>query len=175
VPPSKLERLATCYRTDATTGKLVVFDEAHGGLWARPPVFESGAGGLVSTVDDYLAFGRMMLNKGQHGGERILSRLSVELMTTDHISPAQKAASAFVPGFWDSRGWGFGVSVITRRDDLAAVPGRYGWDGGFGTSAYMDPKEDMVAILMLQRLWDSPRPPGVYRDFWTSVYQAIDD
>src|SRR5436305_2374838 len=98
-----------------------------GSQWSRPPPFPSGAGGLVSTIDDYLAFGQMMLSQGKHGGERILSRLSVELMTTDHITPEQKAASAFVPGFWDSRGWGFGVSVITRRDDLAAVPGRYGW------------------------------------------------
>jgi CubicO group peptidase (beta-lactamase class C family) len=175
VPATKLDRLATSYRTNPETGALELYDEAEGSQWSRPPAFPSGAGGLVSTVDDYLAFGRMMLHKGKHGGERILSRLSVELMTTDHITPEQKAASAFFPGFWDSRGWGFGVSVITRRDDLAAVPGRYGWDGGFGTSAYMDPKEDMVGILMLQRLWDSPRPPGVYLDFWTSVYQAIDD
>jgi CubicO group peptidase (beta-lactamase class C family) len=64
---------------------------------------------------------------------------------------------------------------VTRRDDLAAGPGRFGWDGGYGTSAYMDPNEDLVAILMTQRLWDSPTPPVVQRDFWTSVYQAIDD
>jgi CubicO group peptidase (beta-lactamase class C family) len=175
VHATKLDRLATSYRTNPETGALELYDEAAGSQWSRPPAFPSGAGGLVSTVDDYLAFGQMMLNKGKYGGERILSRLSVELMTTDHITPEQKAASAFFPGFWDSRGWGFGVSVVTRRDDLAAVPGRYGWDGGLGTSAYMDPKEEMVAILMLQRLWDSPRPPGVYLDFWTSVYQAIDD
>ncbi len=152
VPAAKLDRLATCYRTDAATGGLAVFDDARGGRFARPPVFESGAGGLVSTVDDYLAFGRMLLNMGRHGGERILSRPSVELMTTDHITPDQKARSAFFPGFWDSHGWGFGVAIVTRRDDLAAVPGRYGWDGGYGTSAYMDPREDMVAILMTQRL-----------------------
>jgi len=117
----------------------------------------------------------MMLNKGKHGRERILSRLSVELMTTDHITPEQKAASNFFPGFWDNRGWGFGMSVITRRDDVAAVPGRYGWDGGYGTSWYSDPKEDMVAMLMTQRVWDSPCAPGVYLDFWTSAYQTIDD
>ena len=175
VPGAKLDRLATCYQTDPSTGRLVIFDEARGGRFARPPVFESGGGGLVSTVDDFLAFGRMMLNKGKHGRERILSRLSVELMTTDHITPEQKAASNFFPGFWDSRGWGFGMSVITRRDDVAAVPGRYGWDGGYGTSWYSDPKEDMVAILMTQRVWDSPSAPGVYLDFWTSAYQAIDD
>jgi CubicO group peptidase (beta-lactamase class C family) len=175
VPEAKLDRLATCYQTDPATGGLVVFDEARGGRFARPPVFESGGAGLVSTVDDFLAFGRMMLKKGKHGRERILSRPSVELMTTDHITPEQKAASNFFPGFWDNRGWGFGMSVITRRDDVAAVPGRYGWDGGYGTSWYSDPKEDMVAILMTQRVWDSPVAPAVFLDFWTSAYQAIDD
>jgi CubicO group peptidase (beta-lactamase class C family) len=175
VPQAKLDRLATCYWTAGGSGGLVVFDEARGGRFASPPIFEAGGGGLVSTVDDYLAFGRMMLNKGRHGNERILSRLSVELMTTDHITPEQKAASPFFPGFWDNRGWGFGLSVITRRDDLAGVPGRFGWDGGYGTSGYMDPKEDMVAILMTQRLWDSPAAPPVYLDFWTQAYQAIDD
>lgn len=175
VPEAKLDRLATCYRADPETGKLVVFDEPRGGRFARPPAFEGGGGGLVSTADDYLAFGRMMLNHGKHGRERILSRPSVELMTTDQITPEQKAASPFFPGFWDNRGWGFGLSVFTRRDTLAGVPGRFGWDGGYGTSAYMDPKEDMVAILMTQRLWDSPRGPDVAADFWTAVYQAIDD
>jgi CubicO group peptidase (beta-lactamase class C family) len=96
-------------------------------------------------------------------------------MTTDQITPEQKAASEFFPGFWDARGWGFGLSVITRRTQLGGNPGRFGWDGGYGTSAYMDPSEDMVAILMTQRLWDSPRGPDVAADFWTSVYQAIDD
>jgi CubicO group peptidase (beta-lactamase class C family) len=175
VPEAKLDRLATCYRGASAAGGPVVFDEARGGRFAQPPVFESGGGGLVSTVDDYLAFGRMLLNNGRLGGERILSRLSVELMTTDQITPEQKAISEFSPGFWDKRGWGFGLSIVTRRDELSAVPGRFGWDGGYGTSAYMDPKEDMVAILMTQRLWDSPSGPMVYHDFWTAAYQAIDD
>ena len=175
VPAAKVDRLATSYRTDGATGGLALFDEARGGRFTRPPTFESGGGGLVSTVDDYLAFGRMMLNNGKAGSERILSRLSVELMTTDHITPAQKATSDFFPGFWDNRGWGFGLSIVTRRDDVAAVPGRYGWDGGYGTSWYSDPKEDMTAILMTQRVWDSPNAPAVYLDFWTSAYQAIDD
>jgi CubicO group peptidase (beta-lactamase class C family) len=175
VPAAKHDRLATAYRGDPATGKLAVFDEAKGGRFARPPAFEGGAGGLVSTADDYLAFGRMMLNHGKHRGLRILSRPSVALMTTDQITPEQKAASDFFPGFWDDRGWGFGLSVITRRTQLGGNPGRYGWDGGYGTSAYMDPAEDMVAILMTQRLWDSPRGPAVAADFWTSVYQAIDD
>jgi CubicO group peptidase (beta-lactamase class C family) len=117
----------------------------------------------------------MMLKGGKHGNQRILSRPSVELMTTDHITPEQKAVSGFFPGFWDSHGWGFGVSIVTRRDDLAATPGRYGWDGGYGTSWYVDPKEELVGILMTQRVWDSPSPPVVLLDYWTSTYQAIDD
>jgi len=175
VPEAKHDRLTTAYRGDPASGKLTVFDEAKGGRFARPPIFEGGAGGLVSTADDYLAFARMMLNRGKHGSLRILSRPSVELMTTDQITPEQKAASPFVPGFWDGRGWGLGLSVITGRTELGFNPGRFGWDGGYGTSAYMDPKEDMVAILLTQRLMDSPRPPAVHADFWTSVYQAIDD
>jgi CubicO group peptidase (beta-lactamase class C family) len=135
VPAAKHDRLTTAYRGDPATGKLAVFDEAKAGRFARPPTFESGAGGLVSTADDYLAFARMMLSHGKHGSLRILSRPSVEPMTTDQITPEQKAASPFVPGFWDGRGWGFGLSVITRRTELGFNPGRFGWDGGYGTSA----------------------------------------
>ena len=99
----------------------------------------------------------------------------VETMTTDQLTAAQKAASGSDFGDFDSHGWGFGVSIVTRRDDVAAVPGRYGWDGGLGTSWYSDPREDMVGILMTQRAWDSPSTPTVGLDFWTSAYQAIDD
>ena len=175
VPTPRLDRLATSYWTDPESGELAVYDDAEGGQWSRPPAFPSGAGGLVSTIDDYLAFGQMMLSHGKHGNERILSRLSVELMTTDQLTPEQKAVSGLVPGSFDSIGWGFGVSVVTRRDDVAAVPGRYGWDGGMGTSWYSDPREEMVTILMTQRAWTSPSPPNVCLDFWTSAYQAIDD
>ncbi len=173
VPAASLDRLATSYWPDPTSGKLTVYDEAMGSQWSRPPAFPSGAGGLVSTIDDYLAFGQMMLSQGKHGNERILSRLSVELMTTDQLTPEQKAASSLISGFLDGLGWGFGVSVVTKRDDIAAVPGRYGWDGGLGTSWYSDPREDMVIILMTQCAWTSPSPPNVY--FWTLAYQAIDD
>src|SRR5436305_12959898 len=173
VPTPRLDRLATSYWTDSQSGELAVYDEAEGGQWSRPPAFPSGAGGLVSTIDDYLAFGQMMLSLGKHGGERILSRLSVEVMTTDQLTPEQKAVSSLVPGFFDSHGWGFGVSVITRRDDIAAVPGRYGWDGGMGTSWYSDPREDMITILMTPCFLASPSPPNV--SFWTLAYQAIDD
>jgi CubicO group peptidase (beta-lactamase class C family) len=175
VPEEKLDRLATCYGTDFVTGVFGVLDEACGGTVARPPVFESGGGGLVSTVDNMLAFGQMMLAKGAYGRERILARPSVELMTTDQLTGEQKAASPFFPKFWSTRGWGLGVSMVTGRQDLADVPGRFGWDGAFGTSWYVDPKEELVGVLMTQRRPDMLQIPEVILDFWTSAYQLIDD
>ena len=68
-----------------------VYDPAEGGEWSRPPAFPSAAGGLVSTVDDYFAFSRMLLHKGRHGRDQILSRAAVELMTADHLTPEQRA------------------------------------------------------------------------------------
>jgi len=175
VPSSKLDRLATAYWTNFETGALELYDTTEGGQWSRPPAFPSGGGGLVSTIDDYVAFGRMMQNQGQHGGGRILSRPSVETMTADHLTPAQKALSGLVPGYFDGHGWGFGVAVVTQREDVAAPVGSYGWDGGLGTSWRSDPSEDIVTILLTQASWTSPVSPRVSRDFRTAAYQAIDD
>ena len=69
----------------------------------------------------------------------------------------EQAANANAPDF--------SVSIVTRRDDVSAVPGRFGWDGGLGTSWYSDPAEEMVTILLTQRAWTSPNPPDVHRDF----------
>lgn len=173
VPADKLGRLPAAYRPDPETGALVLDDHPRRTRWARPPAFLSAAGGLVSTADDLLAFCTMMLNKGRHGGERILSRPSVELMTTDQLTEEQKAENAVF--FGGGSGWGLGVSVVTRRNDLAAVPGRFGWTGGTGTSVYTDPAEELIGILLTQRHLTSPMPPAVFRDFWTCAYQAIDD
>lgn len=176
VPQAKLDRVATCYQEDPATGEISVLEQASAELLARPVEFESGAGDqFVSTATDLLAFGHMMLDGGRCGKDRILSRPSIELMTTDQLTPAQKAASPFFEGFWDSRGWGFGLSVVTRRDELAGVPGRFGWDGAFSTSLYVDPHEQLVGVLMAQCRPGALRLPPVVLDFWTAVYQAIDD
>ena len=176
VPEAHLDRVASCYKTDFSTGEITVLEEARSDLLARPCAFESGAGDqFLSTADDLLTFGRMMLARGVYGKERILSRLSVELMTTDQLTPEQKATSPFFEHFWDSRGWGLGLSIVTRRDDVAGVPGRFGWDGAFSTSWYVDPREDMVGVLMAQVRPGALRLPPVVLDFWTSAYQAIDD
>jgi CubicO group peptidase (beta-lactamase class C family) len=175
VPADKLDRFPAAYWTNFETGKREQIDGIENSRWSRPPVFENGAGGLVSTADDLLSFGEMMLNMGKDGDQRLLSRPSVEVMTTDQLTPEQKAASVFFPGFWDNRGWGFGVSVITRRDALENSPGRYGWDGGWGTSWYVDPTEGLIGILLTQRVWDATGVPKVYADFWNSAYASIDD
>lgn len=110
----------------------------------------------------------MMLNKGRHGNERILSRPAIELMTVDHLSSEQRQSNEIFLG--GNSGWGFGVSVNRERDDLAIAPGRYGWNGGMGTSWANDPAENMVGILMSQRMANSPVPPALYRDFWTTAF-----
>ena len=173
VPPDKIGRLASAYRRDHQKNRFVFFDDARDSRWSRPQPFQSGGGGLVSTADDYLAFFRMMLNKGLHGRERILSRAAVELMTTDQLTMEQKTGAELF--FGASRSWGMGMAVTTRRDELWGSPGRYGWDGGYGTTAYADPAEDMVGVLLTQRMMESPVAPKVFTDFWTTAYAAIND
>ena len=174
VPATELDRLPACYGTDPLTGKLVVLQKAGGGYAARPIGCESGAGGLVSTADDLLAFGRMMLGGGTHGGERILSRASVAAMTTDQLTVEQKGASPFFQDFWEAHGWGLGLGVVTARRDVADAPGRFGWDGAFGTSWWVDPTEELIGILLTQRRPDRLGPSPLALDFWTSAYQLID-
>jgi CubicO group peptidase (beta-lactamase class C family) len=178
-----ISRLATAYQRDEATGEIVV-EDGPDGYWSRPPAFEDGGGGLVSTASDYLVFASALLAGGTRDGERVLSRPSVTLMTSDHLTPAQKAVSGITPGYFDDIGWGFGMSVRTRRTHLGPAPGvsypwaasvgSYGWPGVYGTGWYNDPAEDMTTILMIQR---APAPPGlpILLDFWTAAYQAIDD
>lgn len=175
VPADQLHRLATAYATDPATGERVVYDEAVGGEWSSPPKFPSGGAGLVSTADDFLAFGQMLLNGGRYEGGRILSRPSVETMAADQLTDDQKKAGGLTADYFDTRSWGFGVSMVTRRTDPAHPVGQFGWDGGLGTSFAVDPSEGLIGVLLTQQVWESPVPPPVVTDFWTSAYQAIDD
>ena len=172
VPPAKLKRLSALYSFNQESKKLDLVD-APDGQWSRPFPFPGGGWGLTSTADDFAAFAQMMLNKGKLGGVRILARPTVEAMTTDQLTPEQRAESAPITGA--SSGWGLGVSIVTKPDFAAAPPGRYGWSGGLGTSWWSDPREDMLAIILTERAFDSPEPPKVILDFWSSAYQAIDD
>jgi len=172
VPSEKIERLPSCYFFNRRTNKLDVFDGVANSAWRAQPSFESGGGGLVSTADDYFAFSRMMLHKGRHGREQILSPATVELMTSDQLTPEQRAGAEIFFGGHSS--WGFGMAVDIQRDEIFRTPGRFGWDGGFGTSAYTDRAEGMIGILLTQRMMDSPEPPKVFTDFWTLAYGAME-
>ena len=168
VPEEKLARLPRCFARDFASGNVIVRDEP-GGLYARPPAFEGGGGGLVSTASDLRAFGRALLTPG-----RLLSRTTLDLMSADAIPDAQKAASPFFPDFWDRCSWALGVGVITRRREIGRSPGAFGWDGAFGTSFWIDPKEDLVGALLVQRSPDALTFANpVNADFWTSAYQSI--
>jgi CubicO group peptidase (beta-lactamase class C family) len=171
VPAEKIDRFPPSYRFNRQTNKLEVYDGVEDSAWRPEPPFESGGGGLVSTIDDTFAFSRMMLNMGRYGGEQILSRATVELMTSDQLTPEQrKGAEVF---FDDHSSWGLGMAVDIRRKEIFHTPGRFGWDGGLGTSAYIDPAEGMIGILFTQRLLESPAPPKVFTDFWTLAYAAM--
>jgi CubicO group peptidase (beta-lactamase class C family) len=157
VPAASLARLTTAYRPDGDT--LVVADPP-GGVIARPPVFPSGAGGLVSTAADWLTFGRMLLADG----EPLLSRESVRLMTTDQLTARQRADGAL---FLEGQGWGFGGSVDVQVLQPWNVPGRYGWVGGTGTSAHVVPSTGTVAVLLTQREMTGPASTPMLNAFWT--------
>lgn len=172
VPAEKEHRLPACYFRDPATGVFTEFDPSGGTDFRSPPAFEAGGGGLVQTVDDYLVFARMLLGKGEVDGIRLLSRPSVELMTTDQIRDEERDDPFFFRG---ASGWGFGMAVATKKTDIWMNPGRFGWDGGFGTSAYADPKEGLIGMLFTQRMMDSPVAPRAFTDFWTQAYAAIGD
>ncbi len=170
VPATAINRLATCYGRDAA-GALTVWDPARGGRYVKPPAFASL---LVSTADDFLAFARMLLRNGAHPGNRLLAASSAAAMMTDQLTAQQKAVSPFFPGFWDTKGWGFGGAVVKRRDPTGANSGSYGWSGGFGTSFIVDPAADLVAILLVQRLMRGPNDIALNEAFLTLAYQSIE-
>ncbi|WP_426445383.1 serine hydrolase domain-containing protein [Paenibacillus sp. S-38] len=182
VPADKIDRLPPLYAPDPQTGEFIVWDEAKGGRHSQPPAFQSGGGGLSSTVDDYHAYFQMLLNHGMHGRERILSRPAVQLMTTSRLTPEQQAARHAMAssnvhvsfGQGQQGGWGFGMAVRTYRGDYASI-GQFGWDGGSGTSTYADPDNQLIGILLTQVGMSTPDSARLIHDFWTTVYQAIED
>ncbi|MFI5342727.1 MAG: serine hydrolase domain-containing protein [Chlamydiales bacterium] len=183
VPAKKRSRLATLY-AQTPKGGLVVRDHPENTLWAEPPLFPSAGGGLVSTVDDFQRFGRMMLNNGELEGIRILSRKTVEAMTTDYLTPEQHTHITSEldrydmdrsAGPWDNWGFGYGVAVRTKRIGLGPSVGSFYWPGAFGTTWIADPQEGLVATLLIQVLGANPFYTQVGEDFLTLTYQSISD
>ncbi|HEY2675817.1 MAG TPA: serine hydrolase domain-containing protein [Steroidobacteraceae bacterium] len=161
IPPEKRARAAVLYATPArgnfTPASLPGFlDEV-------PPVITAGGHGLVSTADDYLAFGRMLLQGGELNGKRILSQESVGLMTTNRLTPAQRRDSQFGMPFFMAQGFGLGLSVITDPKKNAWLGtgsrGSFGWPGLFGGWWQVDPQQQMV-MLWLQQTMPPQSPAG---------------
>ena len=142
-------RLATAY--DRRDGQFEVSDEPDG-QWSRPPAFPDGSGGLVSSVDDLIAFGRML----SRGGAPVLTSATVAAMTRDQLSPAQRANVWPGFSFLDERGWGYGLSVL---DD-----GRYTWEGGLGTAWSNVPSQNLTVVVLTQRGADETGMPAVCDD-----------
>jgi CubicO group peptidase (beta-lactamase class C family) len=146
LPPERARQLPGYYMTDPETGRMTERTDTGPEIWERPPVFPSASGGLVSTVDEYCTFARMLLDRGVHGGTRLLSEKSVELLTTNHLTPAQIASAGQL---LNGAGWGFGMAVTVEADDVSG-PGRYGWSGGYGTTWFNDPGRRLTAIAFTQ-------------------------
>jgi CubicO group peptidase (beta-lactamase class C family) len=156
---SEPERLAAAYRP-GPDGGLELWD-APDGSYSRPPAFEDGAGGLVSTAADMLAFGQMLLR----GGGPVLSAASVRAMTSDQMTPAQKALGGLGPDFFTGQSWGFGQAVYGD--------GSFGWDGGFGSTWRVNPARDLVTIVLTQRMFDSPELPALHREVQAAALAAL--
>jgi CubicO group peptidase (beta-lactamase class C family) len=160
---SETGRLATAYRTSVgPDGQLGVEAwDPPDGKYSRPPAFEDGAGGLVSSAEDLLAFARMFLR----GGDQVLSAESARAMTTDQLTPEQKARGGLGDGFFNGQSWSFCQAV---QDD-----GTFGWDGGFGSTWRVDPVRDLVTIVLTQRMFDGPALPPLHGELQDAAYAAL--
>lgn len=167
-PLAKQNRLVTGYMNDA--GKLVPF-EPWNGMYARPPSFPAGDGGLVSTAEDYAAFARFLQTGAGRDGKRLLSDASLLAMRTNHLTEPQRRAGADI--LLSYRGWGYGMGVNVTASPQGVPAGAYGWDGGFGTSWFNEPKSGLTAILLTQRVFDGPDPPAVHKDFARAAMAAL--
>lgn len=170
LPESKQGRLATVYRPKAGGG-IEARPETNGmqsqGMYANGPRKSfSGGAGLLSTANDYARFLQMTLNGGELDGVRILSRKTIELMTTNHL--------ADIP-FRSGQGFGLGFSIVTdlgTRGSLGSV-GEYGWGGAYHSSYWVDPVEDLVVVYLTQIIPATGLDD--YAKLRSGIYQAIVD
>ncbi|MDR3507675.1 MAG: serine hydrolase [Caulobacteraceae bacterium] len=159
IPPQKADRAATVYRFDEAAGAMTPLRFAD---LTEPPAFCGGGGGLISTADDYLKFARMMLNRGEVDGVRLVKPETIDLMTANRLTDEQRAIPFMGIPFWGGQGFGLGVSVITDAEKQAwmgvGTNGAFGWPGAFGTWWRADPAENLVMIYLVQN--SIPLEPG---------------
>lgn len=149
-PPEKRDRQAVVYRLEEGGGlKPVAF-----GVYDAPPAFTGGGGGLISTADDYLKFARMLLNKGEVDGVRLLKPETVALMLTNRLTDEQRAIPFMGIPFWAGQGFGLGLSIVTDAEKQAwmgpSINGGFSWPGAFGTWWRAEPSENMVMLYLIQ-------------------------
>ena len=176
VPEAKHDRLATNYIFDRN-GALMVYDDAVGSRFLAPRSMASGGGGLVSTAADYLRFCRLILNKGELDGVRLLGRKTVDLMTMNHL-PGDLAAMGqprFSESSYTGIGFGLGFSVMLdpARAQILGTPGEIAWGGLASTSFWIDPAEDLAVVLLAQLIPSSALP--VRRELRVLTYAALVD
>jgi CubicO group peptidase (beta-lactamase class C family) len=171
IPPEKRDRAAVVYRLHEGAGDLrpVAFADL-----TEPPAFCGGGGGLVSTADDYLKFARMMLGRGEVDGVRLVKPETIDLMTANRLTDAQRAIPFMGFPFWMGSGFGLGVSVILDAEKQAwmgaGTDGAFGWPGAFGTWWRADPQENMVMIYLVQNAM--PLEPGSASELATGQRMA---
>jgi len=175
VPDDKEDRFVTNYTTNPETGKLQVIDHPSTSKFCGDVTLFSGGGGLASTASDYLKFSKMLLHKGILNGERIISPKTIELMTQDHCADIPYGGNG--PVVLPANGHGFGLGFTMTKDLAASASlgsvGTYGWSGAAGTYFRVDPKEDLIYIMMIQIMPNAQLQAS--EKFKTLVYQAIVD
>jgi CubicO group peptidase (beta-lactamase class C family) len=180
-PPEKIERFTSCYQPGDDGHGLKLQDDAQASTYAAPPALESGGGGLVSTVHDYVRFCRMMLNGGALDGARILSPKTVALFSLNHLPENRELAGMATPGSFSEAAYygngfsiGCGVNINVARTGLPGTLGEYFWGGAASTAFWIDPAEDLAVVLMTQVLGSDARLT-LRRDLRTLVYSAMTD
>jgi CubicO group peptidase (beta-lactamase class C family) len=179
IAPEKLDRFTSCYMPAEGGKGLKVQDDALKSTYARPPLLESGGGGLVSTAHDYMRFCRMMLHGGTLDGVQILSPKTVQLFSLNHLPDngelaAMAPAGAFSESGYDGIGFsiGCGVNVDVARTRLPGTLGEYFWGGAASTAFWIDPREELTVVFMTQVMGTDARLT-LRRDLRTLVYSAM--
>lgn len=177
VPADKAPRIPQCFAFDPET-KMKLFDEdGADSLWAKGWSFNSGGGGLASTVADYHLFCRMLLNGGALDGVQIISPKTLELMTANHLPSGQDLTQMSKSLFSEAEmaGVGFGLGFATTIDSAATLTpcstGDFYWGGMYSTAFFVDPVEDIIMIFMTQLMPSSTYP--VRREIKTMIYSAL--